>query len=222
MRSGAGYVVLAGEGAGGNAAPHALIRRSATDAGQLRGLLDDERIAVAVIGPGLGRDEQAGARLDAALDAHCKLVIDADALTMLAERGFDRLNGVSALPILTPHHGEFTRLFGEGEGGKVDRAREAARRAGAIVVYKGNDTVIAAPDGRAAIAPPAPSWLASAGTGDVLTGIVAARYAQVDDAFTAACQAVWLHGEAARRAGPDLIADDLLEALPATLAACLA
>lgn len=220
MRSGAGYVVLAGDD--GGADPHALIRRSASDAGELRDLLDDDRIDVAVIGPGLGRDEQAGARLDAVLEAGRKLVLDADALTLLARRDLDALHKLVSPPIVTPHHGEFTRLFGEGEGSKVDRARAAARRARAVIVYKGNDTVIAAPDGRAAIAPPAPSWLASAGTGDVLTGIVAARYAQHDDAFAAACEAVWLHGEAARRAGPFLIADDLLRSLPATLAGCLA
>lgn len=219
MRAGAGYVVLAGPDKG--AGPLALVHRPATDPRALGDLLADERVDVAVIGPGLGLDETADARLDGILASGRKLVLDADALTLVARRGAKCLSALESPPILTPHHGEFVRLFGEGAGSKIDRTREAAERSGAIVVYKGSDTVIAAPDGRAAIAPPAPAWLASAGTGDVLTGIVAARYAAGGDAFTAACEAVWLHAEAARRAGPFLIADNLVGALPGALAACL-
>ena len=103
----------------------------------------------------------------------------------------------------------------------MERAREAAARANAVIVYKGADSVVAAPDGRAAIGPPAPAWLASAGTGDVLAGIAAAMRAGGMDAFDAACAAVWLHGRAAALAGPWLIADDLLASLPAALTECL-
>lgn len=219
MRTGAGYVVLAGPEQ--DASPRALVCRPATDPRALGDLLADERLDVAVIGPGLGLDEQADAYLDEILASGRRLVLDADALTLAAKRGAECLKTLKTPPILTPHHGEFVRLFGEGGGSKIDRARKAAERSGAIVVYKGSDTVIAAPDGRAAIAPPAPAWLASAGTGDVLSGIVSARFAADGDGFAAACEAVWLHGEAARRAGPFLIADDLVGALPGALAACL-
>jgi NAD(P)H-hydrate repair Nnr-like enzyme with NAD(P)H-hydrate dehydratase domain len=105
-------------------------------------------------------------------------------------------------------------LFGELTGSKPERAMEAARQSGAIVVYKGPDTLVAAPDGRLGFAPPAPAWLASAGTGDVLAGTIAAMRARGLAAFEAACAAVWLHGRAAEIAGPGLIADDLAAALP--------
>lgn len=219
IRGGAGYVALAGpdhpEG------PLALVYRLAADPRTLGDLLDDERVDVAAIGPGLGLNGKAEARLDQVLDCGRRLVLDADALTLIAGRGADTLADLAHVPILTPHHGEFVRLFGEGGGSKIDRARQAAKEANAVIVYKGNDTVIAAPDGRAAVAPPAPAWLATAGTGDVLTGITAARYAQNSDPFEAACEAVWLHGEAGRRAGEFLIADDLLDALPGALTGCL-
>jgi hydroxyethylthiazole kinase-like uncharacterized protein yjeF len=166
--------------------------------------LDDKRIGALLIGPGLleGRD-----LLDAALGAGRPLVLDAGALSLLGGRA------LPAGAILTPHAGEFQRLFGEGEGSKVDRARAAAASSGAVVVFKGADTVVAAPDGRAAIAPPAPAWLASAGTGDVLAGIVAAMRAAGLPPFEAACAGVWLHGRAAERAGPGMIADDLIHCL---------
>ena len=219
IRGGAGYVALAGpdhpEG------PLALVYQLAADPRTLGDMLADERIDVAVAGPGLGLNGKAEARLDQVLDSGRRLVLDADALTLLAQGGVERLHELSSVPILTPHHGEFIRLFGEGEGSKVERARDAAQRANAVIVYKGSDTVVAAPDGRAAIAACAPTWLATAGTGDVLTGITAARYAQNNDPFEAACEAVWLHGEAGRRAGAFLIADDLLDMLPGTLASCL-
>ena len=219
MRAGAGYVMLAGQDRGEGSL--ALVYRQAADAQTLGTLLGDERIDVAVIGPGLGLNGEADARLDQLLASGRKLVLDADALTLIAKRSAESLQALNAPPILTPHHGEFVRLFGDGPGSKIERTRDAAERSGSVVIYKGNDTVIAAPDGRAAIAPPASSWLASAGTGDVLTGIAATRYAVTGDAFAAACEAVWLHGDAARRAGPFLIADDLLDVLPSALAACL-
>lgn len=217
LRGGAGYVALAGGSQAGG--PQALVHRLSPDADTLAGLLEDARIDVVAVGPGLGTSPASKKRLEAVLDSGHALVLDADALNILAETGFGRLGDGRA--VLTPHEGEFARLFGDIEGSKVARARAAADRAGAAVILKGNDTVVAAPDGRAAILADAPAWLASAGTGDVLTGLVAARYAQTGDAFRAACEAVWLHAEAGRRAGPFLIADDLLEALPAALAARL-
>jgi hydroxyethylthiazole kinase-like uncharacterized protein yjeF len=214
QRGGAGYVLIAGEVAGG---PAALVRRGAPDAKALAKLLEDGRIGAVVIGPGLGRDRQARDRLDVALASGRPLVLDADALVLLANGGLGRLKRLAEPAILTPHEGEFVRLFGELPGSKLDRARAAAARSQAIVLLKGADSVVAHPDGRAAIAAPAPSWLASAGTGDVLAGLIGAIRARGIEAFEAAQAALWIHGEAARRAGSGLIADDLVE----HIASCL-
>lgn len=211
QRGGAGYVTLAGKGHGG---PAALVRRY----GGLRDILADARVGAVVIGPGLGRDTEGADQLRRAMESGKRLVLDADALVLLAERGLKRVAGE---PVMTPHEGEFKRLFGDLPGSKVERARAAAATAQAVVVLKGPDTVVAAPDGRAAIAPAASGWLASAGTGDVLAGLIAASRARGLGAFEAACAGVWLHSRAAELAGPGLIADDLVTHLPQALADCL-
>jgi hydroxyethylthiazole kinase-like uncharacterized protein yjeF len=206
---GAGYVRLIGDGAV-TAASHAIVMNS-VDVGVA---LTDKRISAVLVGPGLGRSRSAATRLEAALAASHPLVVDADGLVLLADLG------MAALPegaILTPHEGEFVRLFGDFPGSKIDRAVAAARMARGVVIYKGSDTVIAAPDGRAAVAPGASSWLSTAGTGDVLAGVCAARLAVTGDAFRAACEAVWLHGEAARRAGAAFVADALIPQIPAAI-----
>ncbi|TZG28057.1 NAD(P)H-hydrate dehydratase [Sphingomonas montanisoli] len=209
QRAGAGYVVLAGEGLGG---PAAMVRRG----DPLATVLADDRVGAVVIGPGLGRTNAGALLLDAALASGRRLVLDADALVLLAERGLP----LAGIPILTPHEGEFARLFVDLPGTRIDRARAAAAKAQAVVVLKGPDTVIATPDGRAAIAPPAPGWLASAGTGDVLAGAIGACLARGLEPFEAAQAGVWLQAEAARIAGPGLIADDLIPALQTALVAC--
>lgn len=173
--------------------------------------VNDERIGCLLVGPGMGDIPQV---LTLALTSRAPKVIDADAITHLGEP--ERLKGQDA--ILTPHEGEFLKLFGKIEGNKPDRAPEAARRAGAVVVYKGADTLVADPDGRLAFRPPAPAWLASAGTGDVLAGVIAAMRARGLPAFEAACAGVWLQGEAAEIAGPHMIADNLANAIPKALA----
>jgi len=174
--------------------------------------VDDERIGCLLVGPGMGDIPQL---LTLALTSKAPKVLDADAIAHLGDPG--RLKGQDA--IITPHEGEFCKLFGEIGGSKPERALEAARRSGAVVVYKGPDTLVAAPDGRLGFAPPAPDWLASAGTGDVLAGIIAAIRARGLPAFEAACSGVWIHGRAAEIAGPQMIADDLADAIPRAIAA---
>lgn len=196
------------------AGPHAIVHQQVEDEAVLSDALSDPRLAAVLVGPGLGREDGAQARLDAALACGRPLVLDADALTLLAGRAATH---VPAGSILTPHEGEFVRLFGDLPGSKIDRALAGARMASSVVVYKGADSVIAAPDGRVAVARSASTWLSTAGTGDVLAGLAAGRLAVTGDPFRAACEAVWLHGEAARRAGPAFVADDLLAALPAAI-----
>ena len=202
-RTGAGYVRVSTSRAIDNL-PSAVVQ---TDTAQI----DDERIGCLLVGPGMGDIPQL---LTLALTSKAPKVIDAEAIGQLGEPG--RLKGQDA--IVTPHEGEFVRLFGKLNGSKADRALEAARRSGAVIVYKGPDTLVASPDGRLAFAPPAPAWLASAGTGDVLAGMIAALRAQGLEPFDAACGGVWLHGRAAEIAGPAMIADDLVAAIPDALA----
>src|SRR4051794_281392 len=173
--------------------------------------VNDERIGCLLVGPGLGDVPQV---LTLALTSKAPKVIDADAIIHLGEP--ERLKRQDA--ILTPHEGEFRKLFGDLPGTKPERAVEAARRSGAIVVYKGPDTLVAAPDGRLGFGPRAHPWLASAGTGDVLAGLIAAIRARGLPAFEAACAGVWLHGRAADIAGPQLIADDLAASIPQAIA----
>lgn len=210
QRAGAGYVELLG--AEGDAPPHALVRRDWSAKA-----IEDDRIAAIVAGPGLGRDRVARDRLEAALATGKPLVLDADALTLIGKVRHDRIAG----HILTPHWGEFVRMFGDSKQDRLTQARAAARKSGAILLLKGADSIVAHPDGRAAIAGLAPSWLASAGTGDVLAGIIGGLLANGFEPFEAAQAGIWLHAEAARLAGPMLIADDLVTKLPIAIAACL-
>jgi hydroxyethylthiazole kinase-like uncharacterized protein yjeF len=173
--------------------------------------VNDPRIGCLLVGPGMGDIPQV---LTLALTSKAPKVIDADAISQLGDP--ERLRGQEA--IITPHEGEFVRLFGDLPGSKAERAVRAAEQSGAVVIYKGPDTLVAAPDGRLAFAPPAPAWLASAGTGDVLAGIAAAMRARGLAPFEAACAAVWLHRRAAEIAGPQLIADDLAAAIPRAFA----
>ena len=211
LRAGAGYVALAGEG---GSVPNGVVRKPVSG---LKAALEDRRVAAVLVGPGLGRDSEAWERLCLAMDSPHPVVLDGDALWLIASKGCPWQR--TAPIVATPHAGEFLGAYGDG-GGKVEAARSAAARTGHAIVYKGPDTVIAAPRGEAAIARPGPAWLASAGTGDVLAGIVAARLAAGLPAFEAACAAVWLHARAAELAGPGLIADDLPSHLPAALAEC--
>jgi len=208
LKAGAGYVrLIARTFVPG--VPNAVVQTP----GEMQQPPHDPRIGALAIGPGLGRGDGARKLAFAFLGSAYPLVLDADALHLFAEEGIGWLRQAGATAILTPHEGEFARLFPALSGSKVERARAAAEQSGAIILFKGADSVVAEPGGMAAIAPPAPAWLATAGTGDVLTGIVAARLAATRDPYRAACEAVWLHGRAAERAGPGLIADDLIAAL---------
>jgi hydroxyethylthiazole kinase-like uncharacterized protein yjeF len=177
--------------------------------------------AVVVIGPGRGDLKT----VKTLIDQRIRCVLDATALLYIRRNpsGFGQA-------VLTPHSGEFDAMVGPDEygrsiltdeeraGTKPERTLALARKTNGIIVHKGPDTIIAAPDGRVCFAPPAPAWLATAGSGDVLAGLVAAMWARGMERFEAACAAVWLHGRAAEIAGPQMIADDFAEAIPAALA----
>ena len=191
-----------------------------TGAAPLSEALSDTRINALLIGPGLGRDGHARERLAETLAAGKPTVIDADALVLLGSR---QLAACTAPLIATPHDGELTALERafelDGSGTKPQRALALARAGRIIVVAKGPDTVIAAPDGRLTCAPHASSWLSVAGTGDVLAGAIASRLASGANPYAAACQGVWLHGEAARLAPPAFSATMLAASVRSAYAA---
>jgi ADP-dependent NAD(P)H-hydrate dehydratase / NAD(P)H-hydrate epimerase len=226
LRAGSGLVTIASprEALAVNAAANlAVMVRPVDGPAELVAFLADRRLNALALGPGLGVGEPTCELVLTALSAQRAVVLDADALTSFAGAPQRLVQALSprreAATILTPHEGEFLRYFGALDertkvGSKLERARLAAQLSGAIVLLKGADTVVAAPDGRASIAANAPAFLATAGAGDVLTGFAAGLLAQGMPAFEAASAAVWLHGEAASVFGPGLIAEDLPETLP--------
>ena len=227
LRAGAGLVTVASPRdalAVNAAALTAVMVRPIDTAIELAELWADKRLNTCVIGPGAGVGSRTRDFVVTALSAKRNLVLDADALTSFADAPDHLFEAIKASHdpqvVLTPHEGEFPRLFSDISNkhpgrSKLERVRAAAERSGTVVLLKGPDTVVASPDGRATIASNAPPWLATAGAGDVLAGMIAGMLAQGAAAFEAASIAVWMHGEAAREAGPGLIAEDLPEVMPA-------
>jgi len=223
LRAGAGLVTLASprNAHAINASQLTAIMIAPCDEpGELEDILADSRFNAVVMGPGLGVGADTARLVEAALqesDEPRSIVLDADALTSFAGRADElaRLVASGGLDVVcTPHEGEFARLFAHA-GSKLERARAAARELGATIVLKGADTVVASPDGRSSIGFDLPPWLATAGSGDVLAGMICGLLAQRMPPFEAASAAVWMHGAAARAFGPGLIAEDLAEQLPA-------
>ncbi|MBN8981802.1 MAG: NAD(P)H-hydrate dehydratase [Rhizobiales bacterium] len=221
LRAGAGLVTLASPRdalAVNAAALTAVMVRAIDSVQQFSELMSDKRLNSIVIGPGAGIGERTRNFVNAVLKLQRSVVLDADALTSFAgdsDSLFAAIKKQTAPQIvLTPHEGEFKRLFATIEGSKLVRARAAAQKSGAVVLLKGPDTIVAAPDGRASIAANAPPWLATAGSGDVLAGFIGGLLAQGVPSFEAASIGVWLHGEAGHAFGPGLIAEDLPDMLP--------
>jgi len=217
MAGGAGYTILAcrDEGGGG---PDALVRHRIANGDDLADFLTEKRIGGILIGPGLGRDRRAEGLLKAALNADLPLILDGDALTLLGKSAAAWLQRRTAATWLTPHAGEFGRMF-EGNGDKIVQTIAAASESRTTIVHKGADTVIATPRGEARVLARASSWLSTAGTGDVLAGTLAAQVAAGNK--DAAETAVWLHARAAALAGPAFIADALPMHLSQAISECL-
>jgi hydroxyethylthiazole kinase-like uncharacterized protein yjeF len=232
LRIGAGLVTIASppEALIVNAAHLTAVMIARMDGSEgLARVLEDKRFTAVAIGPAAGIGEQTRNAVAACLESHAATVLDADALTSFAdqpEQLWQLTKSRQAPVVLTPHEGEFMRIFpdlaatGSSNAGrdkamsKVERARAAAERAGCAIILKGGDTVVTMPDGRASICGHAPPYLATAGSGDVLTGIAAGLLAQRMPLFEAACAAVWLHADAACCFGSGLIAEDLPDQLP--------
>ncbi len=226
-RSGAGAVTLL--------APHdalpilaahltSIMLQSAETADHGLNFLRSRKVTALICGPGFGTGNEQAAVIDALLSGNTvPMVLDADAISLMAGQSMSKLSARgSETLVLTPHEGEFARLFPQLSGNealsKVDRARQAAELAQAVVIYKGADTVIAAPDGRAVINGNGTVWLATAGSGDVLAGLVAGLIAQGMPPFEASCAAVWVHAEAGAREGFGMMAEDLPQMIRTVLA----
>ena len=219
-RAGAGMVTLAGPANQDHwrmGLPDAIITRAIAP-GSFGDAVADRKVAAAVVGPGNGADDGCRDAVLGALATGKPVVLDADALSVMADHPTTLFTAIDGPCVLTPHTGEFERVFGPVGPDKLTAVRGAAAQSGAVVMLKGGDTVVASPGGRAVINRNAPAWLATAGAGDVLAGVVGALLAQGMPAFEAACAATWLHGEGAAEVGACLIADDLPEAIGRVMA----
>jgi NAD(P)H-hydrate epimerase len=184
--------------------------------GDLAHLLSDSRYTAFLIGPGAGVNDATRESALELLGTGRPVLIDADAITVFSSKASELAAAIRGPCVMTPHEGEFARVFAA-QGDKLTRARGAARQSGAVIVLKGADTVVAAPDGRAIVNTNAPATLATAGSGDVLGGLILGLLAQGMEAFLAAAAGVWIHGAAAAAFGPGLIAEDLPDLVPGVL-----
>ena len=220
QKSGAGYVKIFA--APGIESPHSsIVVETVQDLANLRQKLADDRISAIIVGPGLGRDERARDLLTTALAVDAPLVMDADALTVAGTQFTDLVEARSAETIATPHAREFASLTKDALRYKLDDSRKLAIQAGCNILLKGSDSVIVEPDGKASISAQTCPWLSTAGTGDVLAGIIASRLATGISGYKAACEGQWLHSRAAQLAGPAFTPEMLIDQLPATLQECL-
>ncbi len=229
LRAGAGLVTIAGRTDDLNvlaAQTTAIMLMGCDRMADVEAMTADERLNAFVIGPGFSNMESARSYVTHLVRSDRRVVIDADAITAFAgapDELFEICRSHPSQIVLTPHGGEFRRLFADiaqdESSSKIAKARAAAERSSAVVVFKGADSVIAAPDGRVAVNATGTPWLATAGTGDVLAGIIAAQIAQGVPSFEAACIGVWMHGRAAEFFGPGLISEDLPNMLPQVHAA---
>jgi len=218
-RVGAGLVTIAAPAAVWPiyaSASLSIMVQAIRESGTIEDILSDPRKNAIVVGPGAGVLDITRKHALQALASKRAVVLDADAISVFGSDPEALYNAIAGPCVLTPHEGEFNRIFAT-RGNKLERARRAAAQSGAVVVLKGTDTVIAAPDGQAIINDNAPPELATGGTGDVLSGFIAGLMAQGMEPFLAAAAAVWLHGESARRFGPGLVSEDLPECLPRVL-----
>ncbi len=228
LRAGAGLVTILSplEAAAINAAQlTAVMVRKAETANEISAILEDRRFRAAAIGPGAGVGKDTREKVLAILKSNAVAVLDADALTSFGDDPETLFKALRREDVITPHEGEFIRLFKDIDIkliGRLEAARQAAKQARAVVVLKGADTVIAAPDNRTAINTNAPPDLATAGSGDVLAGLITGLLAQGMSGFDAACAGVWFHGACGQAAGPGLIAEDLPDSMPSVLRALLA
>ncbi len=195
------------------AALESILVRIVNPDDDLSGLVADRRVSAFLLGPGVGVNQVTRLRALALVESKKSVVLDADAITVFENNPFELFGAIAGPCVMTPHQGEFGRIF-DTDGDRLSRARRAAQQSGAVVVLKGAETVIASPDGRTIVNPPAPPTLATAGSGDVLAGIIVGLLAQKMDAFFASAAAVWIHATAAERFGVGLIADDLPDLLP--------
>jgi ADP-dependent NAD(P)H-hydrate dehydratase / NAD(P)H-hydrate epimerase len=218
---GAGLVTLVGEGdALREHAAHVTAIMLREEDEQLS--MIDDRVRALAIGPGAGVSDTTRDRVLALLALGLPIVLDADALTCFADDPEELFAVLHDRAVLTPHEGEFARIFHDADFGLRHHAvGRAATRCGATVLLKGPETLIAAPDGRFAINRHASPWLATAGSGDVLTGLITGLLAQGNAAFEAACIGAWLHGDTGLRGGPGLTADRMADLIPLVLADCL-
>jgi len=220
QKSGAGYVKIFASP--GFEAPHpSIVVEIVRDIAQLQKKLSDSRISAIVIGPGLGRDDRAKELLTAALATNAPLVLDADALTVTASQFGDLVKTRSAETIATPHAGEFAGLVTDALQYRIDDSLQLAEQSQCNILLKGSATVIVSPDDKASISALSCPWLSTAGTGDVLAGIIASRLATGISGYKAACEGQWLHSRAAHLAGPTFTPEMLIDQLPATLQECL-